>query len=521
MTTVTAGIKGDSGNLFVKGSVFPDTSELYDLGGSNLRWHDLYLSGNSIFLGDTVLTRHDASEGFSVKNQTVDIDGNVTFVPATLRVSTLTSETGQPIDISNDTFSNVNIEASNLSTTGNLDVKGTLLVDPVKIETPEVALSGNSDAGYLAVASSVGTSSAAYNAFDKDDNTEWASADGTYIAISGLVDETALTTSIVNTTDGDITGQYIELQLPQSVSILSYTLTAQSISGPSAFVLLGNTIANVSTDAWYVIDSVSGPTTWTDGTPLTRVVSRVPPFDAYRLLVTATQTSSTITTVQDLALFSSAKVVFDNAYVGIGTTAPLYPLHIVGDIQATSYIGSGAGLTSLPTSQLTGAVLVANGGTGVTSLTADKLIVGNGSSSLLSPADLHWDSSSNYLGIGTTSPAYPLHVEGKVFATDGMVAYSDARIKTNIIDIDGAVDIIKRMRGVRYDRTDLSDSGRHIGLIAQEVEEVVPEVVSTDANGMKSLAYANLVAVLIEAVKEQQKQIDMLFKNQTYVYKER
>ena len=49
--------------------------------------------------------------------------------------------------------------------------------------------------------------------------------------------------------------------------------------------------------------------------------------------------------------------------------------------------------------------------------------------------------------------------------------------------------------------------GTHIGLIAQEVEEVLPELVDTDTDGFKSVAYANVVAVLIEAVKEQQKQI--------------
>jgi len=91
-----------------------------------------------------------------------------------------------------------------------------------------------------------------------------------------------------------------------------------------------------------------------------------------------------------------------------------------------------------------------------------------------------------------------------------MVAFSDARLKTNVIEIEGALDIIAHMRGVRYDRIDLPASGRHVGLIAQEVEAVMPEVVSTDAAGMKSLAYANLVAVLIQAVKEQQVQIDGL-----------
>jgi hypothetical protein len=53
-------------------------------------------------------------------------------------------------------------------------------------------------------------------------------------------------------------------------------------------------------------------------------------------------------------------------------------------------------------------------------------------------------------------------------------------------------------------------SGNHLGLIAQEVEEVLPELVNTDDDGYKSVEYANLVAVLIEAIKEQQSMLSEL-----------
>ena len=67
------------------------------------------------------------------------------------------------------------------------------------------------------------------------------------------------------------------------------------------------------------------------------------------------------------------------------------------------------------------------------------------------------------------------------------------------------------MRGVEYDRIDNGD--HQIGLIAQEVEEVIPQVVYTlesDPDKIKSVAYQNVVALLIEAIKEQQKQIEDL-----------
>jgi hypothetical protein len=64
------------------------------------------------------------------------------------------------------------------------------------------------------------------------------------------------------------------------------------------------------------------------------------------------------------------------------------------------------------------------------------------------------------------------------------------------------------MRGVGYNK--IGEQKRSIGVIAQEMLEVMPEVVSQDEQGMYSVAYGNLVGVLVEAMKEQQKQIDEL-----------
>ena len=66
------------------------------------------------------------------------------------------------------------------------------------------------------------------------------------------------------------------------------------------------------------------------------------------------------------------------------------------------------------------------------------------------------------------------------------------------------------IRGVTYNRNDIEDAPRHSGVIAQEVEKVLPEVVQTDEDGIKTVAYGNMVGLLIEAIKEQQAQIDEL-----------
>ena len=115
------------------------------------------------------------------------------------------------------------------------------------------------------------------------------------------------------------------------------------------------------------------------------------------------------------------------------------------------------------------------------------------------------------VGIGTTSPAYNLDVSGNINASGDVTAQSDIRVKTNIVEVDYPLEKIKKMRGVYYNRLDDSNR-RHLGVIAQEVEEVLPEVVSTDTSEAKnkSVAYGNIVALLIEAVKAQQSTIDSL-----------
>lgn len=102
---------------------------------------------------------------------------------------------------------------------------------------------------------------------------------------------------------------------------------------------------------------------------------------------------------------------------------------------------------------------------------------------------------------------------GSLMADGDVTAYkisqsSDKRLKKNISTIDHGLEKITALRGVNYKL--LRDNTSHVGLIAQEVEEVVPEVVSEDANGMKSVNYGALVGVLIEAVKELSGEIENL-----------
>jgi hypothetical protein len=116
------------------------------------------------------------------------------------------------------------------------------------------------------------------------------------------------------------------------------------------------------------------------------------------------------------------------------------------------------------------------------------------------------------VGINTNAPAYTLDVNGTIRGNN--VSPSDARFKTNVQTFDNALEAILNLRGVTFDwdrpawKEKNFPDGRQIGFIAQEVEQVLPELVSTDRAGYKSVAYANVVPVLVEAIKQQQKQLD-------------
>jgi hypothetical protein len=121
------------------------------------------------------------------------------------------------------------------------------------------------------------------------------------------------------------------------------------------------------------------------------------------------------------------------------------------------------------------------------------------------------------IGMGLTNPSVRLQVSGDIIA-NSIAGSSDIRFKKNIQTVEHALDKIKALRGVyfNWNKEAFPDKNfgnqNEIGFIAQEVEQVVPEIVTRDntKEEYRSVKYDKLVALLVEAIKEQQKQIDSL-----------
>lgn len=146
---------------------------------------------------------------------------------------------------------------------------------------------------------------------------------------------------------------------------------------------------------------------------------------------------------------------------------------------------------------------------------------GSGSMSITTPQDTH--TSANFqigsLGVGTAASG----TTGEIRATNDITAFysSDKRLKTNIRNIDNPIQKIKQINGVTFDWTEDYINSRggedeyfvrknDVGVIAQEIQAVLPEVVGERTDGTLAVKYDRIVSLLIEAVKEQQKEIESL-----------
>lgn len=171
----------------------------------------------------------------------------------------------------------------------------------------------------------------------------------------------------------------------------------------------------------------------------------------------------------------TSNVTYFTRSVGIGKSNPSYPLDVNGIVNATSLYVDGAPY------------------------------VGS-----------QWANSNNivYLlgsnvGIGLSNPSYPLHVSGDIYASGNITAFSDCNYKANLALINNTLDKLDLISGYTYTRTDVPEltDHRYTGLLAQDVERVLPEVICRDQDGRLSIAYGNMAGFFVETLKALKQEI--------------
>ncbi|WP_409480109.1 tail fiber domain-containing protein [Pseudobdellovibrio sp. HCB154] len=206
--------------------------------------------------------------------------------------------------------------------------------------------------------------------------------------------------------------------------------------------------------------------------------------------------SSTANSTLSLGTASASMLLnLNGTNVGIGTASPASKFEVRGGntfMEGKAYVYSNSGWGSVTPSI---SLAIGDNDTGINWVSDGVLqIYGNNA------VRMHFALDGNN-GIGTTTPSYKLDVNGTIRGF-GITDSSDARLKKNIMPLDFSLEKILQIEGVSYNWIDKDRSPKkQIGFIAQQLEEIYPELVETDKQGMKSVNYSHLVAPLVEAVK--------------------
>jgi hypothetical protein len=209
-------------------------------------------------------------------------------------------------------------------------------------------------------------------------------------------------------------------------------------------------------------------------------------------------------------------VIKASGNVGIAMSLPTSKLHVTGDARVTgvmtaaTFSGSGASLTSIPNGALSNSTISGISlGSNLNTLTINSTYLTgssyNGSAAVTLNINATPASTASFIVARDSGGGFNA---GIITCTD-LNSTSDANLKTNIQPIANALEIATKLEGVKFEWKDTNKPS--IGVIAQQIEEVLPELVSTAEN--KTVNYNGIIGVLIEAIKELKAEVDELKSN--------
>ncbi|MBC8756460.1 tail fiber domain-containing protein [Kordia sp. YSTF-M3] len=212
--------------------------------------------------------------------------------------------------------------------------------------------------------------------------------------------------------------------------------------------------------------------------------------------------------------------IYTNGQVGIGTSSPTAQLHTTGKLRFENLPFARSATYILGTDANGNVQQYSNNFNGVSlrCLLVSPQTPTNRLTKVTSSGDLTcsqvFDNGTN-VGVGTVTPTYKLSVNGPVHSMAN-IFISDKKFKKNIVAIENPLETLLKLNGKKYDwrvgefdQYDFTDR-KQIGFIAQEVKQIIPEIVHVDKSGEHSMNYTALIPVLVEAIKEQQNQIILL-----------
>jgi hypothetical protein len=441
-------------------SLIPQTDNIFDLGSLTKAWRDLYISTGSIKMvsnGVVVSTLSNVGSGFQL-DQGIIAKGDSSFGTSSAAVTSVTGS----LRVSGSVAVIGEVSASTIAGIGNATLYSTSVNS--RLAAAE-SFSSSLDSTFATDASVTIVSASAFGAFASASSysasaaTDLSASNAARVALSASVAASgfAVSSSVASATATSITA------LSSSVKAVTDTFaTSASVASATA-----TSISTISGSVKTVTDALSGRVTTLEGTDIS---------------ITLTGDVTGTGTITNLANVSFATTIAANS-VALGTDT-------TGDYVGT--ITGGTGVTS------TGATT----GEGI----AHTISIGQ---AVATSSDVRFNS----LGVGMAAST----TAGRIDASGDIVAFStsDKNFKENITPIENPIQKIRMISGNTYDwKADMKEfhgfEGNDVGVIAQEIEAVLPQLVTTRETGYKAVKYDKLVALLIEGIKAQQNQIDSL-----------
>jgi hypothetical protein len=351
---------------------------------------------------------------------------------------------------------------------------------------------------------------------------------GAYDATTGVLTFTLSDGNTITTDDlrGEDSAAGLTLnQFTGDGSTVSYTLTGASTRNNTLIYINGVYQSKFN----YAVSTT---------TPAVVSFTTAPPLSSnIEIMVAAIALTEVSTVATDAVITSSiadGAVTSEKLATGVGvvsltgagttTVSGTYPNFTITGGGSTYTAGSGLSLTGTEFANVAPDQTVALTGAGATSIsgtypnftitstdtnTDTNTTYSAGTGMTLSGTTFNCDiDSPTDVGLGNLS-ASGNSLTGDFTATGNITAYSDSSLKSNVHTLEDALSTVCSLRGVSFTRDDLHDQ-RQIGFIAQELEVEVPEVVCQLDNGIKTVAYGNVVALLVEAIKELKAEIEEL-----------